>query len=501
MLQNIGLIAYSMINSAVTCSNPIHDGVGAQVLRQISIIALAHDRGFDYFHTPFTSVAHNDKNNPAWSQNWNLFFNLSHVMSASTSTSSINTSRMRSKAEYTKTSTSLPVASKKVPGNGRIFKRLLLEQLEHYADVMDIAIIERLYIQALGKIDVVTEKSMNLLQFATKEPSIFWQQFGDMYGGKVLLLLGLDPTPPTETQYAEWKKCRQQQEEQQIEQQMEQQIGGNRETKQTLITVSSSLTTSSTLFDLRDALSFCHNHSEAFLPILPLLRTAYFANDDKPSLCFQPHCLSVTRSIKSDGSTGAGTGTGNGTGNGTGKKSTGGGEKLLLSVAVHIRRGDIVKKHSKNGMIKRLVPCAHFAKVIAWLRTIDTLEEIGGKVRPIAWDVHIFSQGKMEEFTEITEIIHVDPENVLTFHLDEDVFETFHHLASADVLVMSRSDFSFVAGLLSNGIKLFCPPPFWHTAVPGWLECDRGGMFETDQFREKLSHISLLTSNNDSMIQ
>jgi len=103
-------------------------------------------------------------------------------MSASTSTSSINTSRMRSKAEYTKTSTSLPVASKKVPGNGRIFKRLLLEQLEHYADVMDIAIIERLYIQALGKIDVVTEKSMNLLQFATKEPSIFWQQFGDMYG-------------------------------------------------------------------------------------------------------------------------------------------------------------------------------------------------------------------------------------------------------------------------------------------------------------------------------
>jgi len=70
-----------------------------------------------------------------------------------------------------------------------------------------------------------------------------------------------------------------------------------------------------------------------------------------------------------------------------------------------------------------------------------------------------FSQGDRSDFKGI--------ENV-RFHLDEDVFSTFHHLVSADVIVMAKSSFSWVAALLSKGIKIHARGSY-HGKMSSWL--------------------------------
>ncbi len=73
---------------------------------------------------------------------------------------------------------------------------------------------------------------------------------------------------------------------------------------------------------------------------------------------------------------------------------------------------------------------------------------------------HIFSQGSEESFHQYRAF-------PIQFHLDEDVFDTFKHLVFADALVLSASSFSYVAGLLSNGIIIY--KPFWHPPRKHWF--------------------------------
>ena len=55
--------------------------------------------------------------------------------------------------------------------------------------------------------------------------------------------------------------------------------------------------------------------------------------------------------------------------------------------------------------------------------------------------------------------------------LNLDVLETWREMVTADVLIMSRSEFSFVPALLSWGVVVYYP--MWHSALPHWsrLEC------------------------------
>jgi hypothetical protein len=73
---------------------------------------------------------------------------------------------------------------------------------------------------------------------------------------------------------------------------------------------------------------------------------------------------------------------------------------------------------------------------------------------------HIFSQGSEELFQEYKQF-------PVRFHLNEDVFDTFNHLVFADVLVLSKSSYSYVAALLSNGMIIY--KPFWHPPRKHWL--------------------------------
>jgi hypothetical protein len=317
--------------SAVTCSNPIKDGIGAQMLRVISCIALAQLRELDYLHTPLSHIAHNDNKDSEYSAKWESFFNLKSL------------STNRTIDSYTHI---VPPKRKK-------------KRLGHVIDL---------------------------------------------------------------------KK-----------------------------------TNESTLYILHDALAYFQHHPNDYLPILEKISEAYnetikpkrsFQKNVNPHPHLHPHPLSSVTSTTTAtiGTTTATIGT-------TARPS-----KTMVSIAVHIRRGDIVRKNSKNGTITRLISNDHFINILSVLLNESIFDEF-------IFDVHIYSQGHISVFREF---LPLEKKNkmYISLHINDDVFSTFHHLVSANLLIMSKSDFSYVAGLLSSGIKLFCPLPFWHQPLPGWLMCN-----------------------------
>merc|ERR1712196_286601 len=72
---------------------------------------------------------------------------------------------------------------------------------------------------------------------------------------------------------------------------------------------------------------------------------------------------------------------------------------------------------------------------------IDTLHEHYGS----AYDYHITSEGKEDDFKHITNNAKVP----LKYHLGVDEVTTFHHMVMADVLVVAMSTFSLDAAFLN----------------------------------------------------
>ena len=50
--------------------------------------------------------------------------------------------------------------------------------------------------------------------------------------------------------------------------------------------------------------------------------------------------------------------------------------------------------------------------------------------------------------------------------INESIEDTFTSLVLADVLVISKSSYSYIAGILSEGIVYY--QPFWHSPLPNW---------------------------------
>jgi hypothetical protein len=75
---------------------------------------------------------------------------------------------------------------------------------------------------------------------------------------------------------------------------------------------------------------------------------------------------------------------------------------------------------------------------------------------------HIYSQGKIEKFKDL------ESDNVV-FHLNEEIGSTFIGMVAADMLIISPSSFSYVAGFLSDGIVYY--KNFWHNPKKEWIVC------------------------------
>lgn len=129
-------------------------------------------------------------------------------------------------------------------------------------------------------------------------------------------------------------------------------------------------------------------------------------------------------------------------------------EKLIytedcLSIAIHIRRGDITigQVNQNPELVMRWLDNSYYIKVLNQI--LDLCGDMG-KV-----GLYLFSQGKEEDFKEFSQFPNMN------YCLQMGAQESFAHMVRADILLTSKSSFSYKPALLSDGMKV-CPKHFWH---------------------------------------
>lgn len=139
-------------------------------------------------------------------------------------------------------------------------------------------------------------------------------------------------------------------------------------------------------------------------------------------------------------------------------------DKNCFNIALHIRRGDIVQSDadSNSNLSMRYQKNEYFFQA---LKTVLGYFENVSNIH-----IYIFSQGTEEEFQEFREFSN------LTFCLNMGAQESFLHMVYADVLITSKSSFSYKPALLNKGLK-FCPDNFWHgyPKTSDWILLDEHG--------------------------
>jgi hypothetical protein len=119
------------------------------------------------------------------------------------------------------------------------------------------------------------------------------------------------------------------------------------------------------------------------------------------------------------------------------------------NIAIHIRRGDVNPQKYPGRFISNQI-------YIDLIKKIDLSNTL----------IHIFSEGKPEDFKDIIQLF---PENKFIFHLNENIQLTFHSMVKADILILSKSSFSYCAGLLNeNTIIANLITSWWHKPLKHW---------------------------------
>lgn len=147
-----------------------------------------------------------------------------------------------------------------------------------------------------------------------------------------------------------------------------------------------------------------------------------------------------------------------------------------FNIAVHVRRTVVIdgKKIEED----------EEARAMRWLsndyyeRVLKTVLQTINPGKPIA--IWLFSTGKAEEFSEFAKYGDVH------FCNDMDEYMSFAHLIYSDLLITSKSSFSYKPALMNDGIKV-CPGNFWHGYPqddPKWVLCENDGTFDTDKLRK-----------------
>jgi hypothetical protein len=156
-----------------------------------------------------------------------------------------------------------------------------------------------------------------------------------------------------------------------------------------------------------------------------------------------------------------------------------------LRVAIHVRRGELLVLDSD-----RMLPNAYY---------VNTARNVARELEALQIDYRIEVHTEMPTKQFVVEPGHhgigdrigkaspIDPAmcsldefNVLpnlVLCVNDTAIECLRKLATADILIMSRSSFSYVAAILNrNGIAL--QHPFWHPALPGWITVEPDGAFD-----------------------
>ena len=165
-----------------------------------------------------------------------------------------------------------------------------------------------------------------------------------------------------------------------------------------------------------------------------------------------------------------------------------------LRVAIHVRRGELLVLDCE-----RMLPNAYYVSVAQAIAGLLEALDVGYQlelctevpdhdfiIRPdqpgisgrIGAPVAVTRQMcRLDEFGALSNLVHC---------INETTMECIRRLATADILVMSRSSFSYLGGILNRrGIVLY--HPFWHGAPSSWIEVSVGGQFDLARLRAVLT--------------
>ena len=133
-----------------------------------------------------------------------------------------------------------------------------------------------------------------------------------------------------------------------------------------------------------------------------------------------------------------------------------------FNIAIHVRRGDIMTDPSNPNLTMRYLSNNYFEKVLQ--QVVDRVKTD----KPV--HIYFFSQGRPEDYPEFAHYPH------LHWCMDMGAQESFLHMVYADLLITSKSSFSYKPALLNRGIKV-CPKEFWHGYPDSndWVMVDNEG--------------------------
>ena len=144
-------------------------------------------------------------------------------------------------------------------------------------------------------------------------------------------------------------------------------------------------------------------------------------------------------------------------------------KNTCFTVNVHIRRGDIslerahISNHVKNSYLANV----YFVDLVRKIK----------KIRPDSV-FNIYSERQSSEnFKEFEDL-------GCRLWLDTDVVEVWKSLINSDVLVMSKSMFSYVPALYCKGIVLY--KPMWHAPIKEWMNVDSENFASELKYRIKM---------------
>lgn len=138
-----------------------------------------------------------------------------------------------------------------------------------------------------------------------------------------------------------------------------------------------------------------------------------------------------------------------------------------FNIAIHVRRGDIMVNQSNPNLFMRYLSNDYYEKVLKGVvNNIITSKPI---------HIYFFSQGNPSDYPEFSIYKNIH------WCMDMNAQESFLHFVYSDLLITSKSSFSYKPALLNNGIKI-CPKNFWHSYPESqdWILCDDKGNFDVD---------------------
>ena len=170
----------------------------------------------------------------------------------------------------------------------------------------------------------------------------------------------------------------------------------------------------------------------------------------------------------------------------------------VIRIAVHVRRGDLLFVESG-----RMLPNDYYICVVQ--RICEILDGLD-----LSYVFELYTEVPTKVFTvspahhaHLTDSVIVDPKlakiedfdavpNLKKF-INTDPIETIQRMATANVLIMSHSSFSYLAAILNvKGTKIY--HKFWHKPLKNWVVANSSGHFSKSKFLEQLKEAGCLSN-------